>query len=60
MPMTTPFITGASRGLGAEIVGAAVRAGDQVVATARHPEAIGAGLEPYSNSPIGNLPKVVV
>ena len=40
----TWFITGASRGLGAEIVRAAVRAGDQVVA-ARHPEIVGSRLE---------------
>jgi NAD(P)-dependent dehydrogenase (short-subunit alcohol dehydrogenase family) len=39
MPKTW-FITGASRGLGAEIVRAAVRAGDQVIAGARNPKAI--------------------
>jgi len=37
----TWFITGASRGLGAEIVKAAVQAGDQVVAGARKPTAAG-------------------
>lgn len=45
----TWFITGASRGLGAEIVQAAVRAGDQVVAAARHPETVDSRLEPYSS-----------
>jgi NAD(P)-dependent dehydrogenase (short-subunit alcohol dehydrogenase family) len=45
----TWFITGASRGLGAEIVQAAVRAGDQVVAAARHPETVGSRFEPYSS-----------
>lgn len=48
--MTTPqhnparvwFITGASRGLGAEIAAAALAAGDRVVATARDPRAIAA------------------
>jgi NAD(P)-dependent dehydrogenase (short-subunit alcohol dehydrogenase family) len=39
MPKTW-FITGASRGLGAEIVRAAVRAGDQVIAGARNPKAV--------------------
>lgn len=46
---TTWFITGASRGLGAEIVRAAVRAGDQVVAATRHPETVGSALESYSS-----------
>ncbi len=32
------FVTGSSRGLGREIVEAALRAGDRVVATARRPE----------------------
>ncbi|WP_426245823.1 oxidoreductase [Nocardioides sp. LHG3406-4] len=36
--MTTWFVTGASRGLGARIVEAALDAGDSVVATARDPE----------------------
>lgn len=45
----TWLITGASRGLGAEIVRAALQAGDQVVAAARHPAAVGDGLEPYES-----------
>ena len=39
MPKTW-FVTGASRGLGAEIVRAAVRGGDQVIAAARNPTAV--------------------
>jgi NAD(P)-dependent dehydrogenase (short-subunit alcohol dehydrogenase family) len=39
MPETW-FVTGASRGLGAEIVRAAVRGGDQVIAAARNPTAV--------------------
>lgn len=42
--MKTWFITGASRGLGLEIARAAFEAGDQVVATARKPEQVEAGL----------------
>jgi NAD(P)-dependent dehydrogenase (short-subunit alcohol dehydrogenase family) len=38
--MTVWFITGASRGFGIEITRQALDRGDQVVATARHPEAI--------------------
>jgi NADP-dependent 3-hydroxy acid dehydrogenase YdfG len=38
--MTVWFITGASRGFGIEITRHAVGRGDQVAATARHPEAI--------------------
>jgi NAD(P)-dependent dehydrogenase (short-subunit alcohol dehydrogenase family) len=38
--MTVWFITGAARGLGIEITRQALGRGDQVVATARHPEAI--------------------
>lgn len=38
--MTVWFITGASRGFGIEITRQALGRGDQVVATARHPEAI--------------------
>lgn len=34
------FITGASRGLGAELVKAALAAGDRVVATARNPQSV--------------------
>ena len=45
----TWFITGASRGLGAELVQAAARAGDQVVAAARRPGTVGSRLEPYSS-----------
>ena len=40
----TWFVTGASRGLGAEIVRAAVRGGDQVIAAARNPTAVTNGL----------------
>jgi NAD(P)-dependent dehydrogenase (short-subunit alcohol dehydrogenase family) len=36
------LITGASRGMGASFVRAALAAGDRVVATARHPEAVSA------------------
>lgn len=42
--MKTWFITGASRGFGFEIVKAALAAGDQVVATARDPDALSARL----------------
>lgn len=42
--MRTWIITGASRGIGLEIARAALEAGDQVVATARKPEQIEAGL----------------
>jgi len=38
--MTVWFITGASRGFGIETTRQALARGDQVVATARHPEAI--------------------
>src|ERR1700733_13193503 len=38
--MTVWFITGASRGFGIEITRQALGRGDQVIATARHPEAI--------------------
>src|SRR5688572_19625110 len=38
------FITGASRGIGAEIAKAALAAGHQVVATARKPESVIAAL----------------
>ena len=38
--MTVWFITGASRGFGIEITHQALDRGDQVIATARHPEAI--------------------
>jgi NAD(P)-dependent dehydrogenase (short-subunit alcohol dehydrogenase family) len=36
--MTSWFITGSSRGLGRAVAEAALRSGDQVVATARHPD----------------------
>jgi short-subunit dehydrogenase len=39
MPKTW-FVTGASRGLGAEVVRAPVRGGDQVIAAARNPTAV--------------------
>ncbi|RIQ26069.1 oxidoreductase [Jiangella rhizosphaerae] len=38
--MSVWFVTGAARGLGAEIVTAALAAGHQVVGAARHPEAV--------------------
>jgi NAD(P)-dependent dehydrogenase (short-subunit alcohol dehydrogenase family) len=38
--MSVWFVTGASRGFGAEIVGQALAAGHQVVATARDPRTI--------------------
>jgi len=49
MQMKTWFITGASRGLGLEIARAALEAGDQVVATARKPEQVCAGLATFGN-----------
>lgn len=42
--MKTWFITGANRGLGLEIARAALESGEQVIATARRPEQIGAAL----------------
>src|SRR5215471_10437114 len=45
----TWFITGASRGFGAEIARAAVRAGDRVVATARKRTALVESLGPDSD-----------
>lgn len=45
----TWFITGASRGLGAQIAKAAIRAGDRVVATGRTREAVIEGLGPDSD-----------
>ncbi|HKW84678.1 MAG TPA: SDR family NAD(P)-dependent oxidoreductase, partial [Burkholderiaceae bacterium] len=44
----TWFITGASRGLGADIAKAALRAGDRVVATGRQRAAVSDGLGPDS------------
>ena len=48
MPKTW-FVTGASRGLGAEIVRAAMRGGDQVIAAARHPTVITDNLVPHAD-----------
>ena len=42
--MSVWFVTGASRGLGLEVVRAALERGDSVVATARNPEAVLAAL----------------
>ncbi len=47
----TWFITGANRGLGAEIAKAALRAGDRVIATARN----GATIADISGSDSENL-----
>src|SRR5438067_1825806 len=43
------FITGASRGIGAEIAKAALDAGDSVVATARDPKTIAEGFGERDN-----------
>ncbi|WP_432254148.1 SDR family NAD(P)-dependent oxidoreductase [Streptomyces sp. HNM1019] len=43
------FITGSSRGLGRALVTAALEAGDRVVATARHPEAVAEVFEEYGD-----------
>jgi hypothetical protein len=48
MPKTW-FITGASRGLGIELVHAVVRAGDQVIAGARDPKALTDQLRRYND-----------
>ena len=48
MPKTW-FVTGASRGLGAEIVRAAMRGGDHVIAAARYPTAITDNLAPNAD-----------
>ncbi|MFJ7206984.1 oxidoreductase [Streptomyces sp. NPDC098789] len=45
--MTTWFITGASRGFGLEIARQALDRGDDVVATARNPEAVASALPGY-------------
>ena len=50
----TWFITGASRGLGAQIAKAAIRAGDRVVATSRRREALVESLGPDSEQ-LSNL-----
>ncbi|HBN8522194.1 oxidoreductase [Pseudomonas aeruginosa] len=47
--MKTWFITGASRGLGLATARAALEAGDQVVATARHPAKISTSLSDYED-----------
>lgn len=47
--MTTWFITGASRGFGALIAELALAKGDNVVATARNPEAIEKRIGPHPN-----------
>lgn len=47
--MKTWFITGASRGLGLEIAQAALKAGDRVIATGRHPEQIAHALPGYGD-----------
>ncbi|MCF3128850.1 SDR family NAD(P)-dependent oxidoreductase [Streptomyces olivochromogenes] len=43
------FITGSSRGLGRELVAAALEAGDRVVATARRPEALAEAFSEYGD-----------
>ena len=45
----TWLITGASRGLGAEIVKAALRSGDNVIAAARNRTAVSGSLRPYGD-----------
>ncbi|GAA0406073.1 oxidoreductase [Micromonospora gifhornensis] len=47
--MTTWFITGASRGFGLEITRQALDRGDNVVATARNPEAVSAALPDHGD-----------
>ncbi|MFD6756164.1 oxidoreductase [Micromonospora gifhornensis] len=47
--MTTWFITGASRGFGLEIARQALDRGDNVVATARNPEAVSAALPDHGD-----------
>jgi NAD(P)-dependent dehydrogenase (short-subunit alcohol dehydrogenase family) len=49
MMQKTLFITGAGRGLGAEIAKAALRAGDLVVAAGRNPAAVSDSLGPNSD-----------
>jgi len=44
------FVTGSSRGLGREIVEAALNAGDRVVATARKPEQLNDLSEKYGGA----------
>jgi NAD(P)-dependent dehydrogenase (short-subunit alcohol dehydrogenase family) len=51
----TWFITGASRGIGAEIARAALAAGNRVVATGRQPEAVQSALADAPGTQDGNL-----
>lgn len=51
--MKTWFVTGASRGIGREIVRAALESGDQVVATARNPSSMGQEFNPSSDRFLG-------
>jgi NAD(P)-dependent dehydrogenase (short-subunit alcohol dehydrogenase family) len=51
----TWFITGASRGIGAAIARAALSAGNRVVATGRHPEAVRSALADVSGAQDSNL-----
>src|SRR6478752_5380144 len=50
MAPRTWLVTGSSRGFGREIVRAVLEAGDQVVATARHPEQLEELVEAYGRS----------
>jgi NAD(P)-dependent dehydrogenase (short-subunit alcohol dehydrogenase family) len=47
--MTSWFITGSSRGLGRALVEAALRSGDQVAATARHPDQLADLVDQYGD-----------
>jgi NAD(P)-dependent dehydrogenase (short-subunit alcohol dehydrogenase family) len=49
MPQRTWLITGSSRGFGYELAKAALEAGDNVVATARHPEQLSALVDKYGD-----------
>jgi NAD(P)-dependent dehydrogenase (short-subunit alcohol dehydrogenase family) len=48
----TWFVTGASRGLGAEIARAAMRAGDRVIATSRKRAAVEERPRPEQKAPL--------